>query len=911
MIVTFKADISDAQSKVAQLKSDVSSVSDTAQTAGAGISSGFGGAIGSIVSFGAQVGQTIFGVQQLASGAVSLAQSLLQPAATAETTQLSFTTLLHSTKAAQQAMTDLNTYAASTPMQTQWVDNAAAKILAFGGKMTDVKPEINAIGDALSGLGKLSEASLNSIVDIFGKISAQGKITGGDMMQLSTWGIPAWQALSDAMHKPIPVLQQMVSAGAIPANVAIKALEQGMEHTFGGGMAKQANTFTGLMSTLASNWQIAMAAIGSPVLKLAEQALGNIGTILASPAFQQFATNVGQKIADVFARIGSFVSSAVVPAFQQLGPIIGQIGAYIQGDDFQGFVADVQTVGNQISRMLTPAFQSLAPYIPSLGQVLQALGGVISGIVVPALDNIVFPLGQFLLYLNENKTAMDVFKAALIGIGVAFAAIQIGSFIATIPALVAGFIAWATTAGAAAVATIAATWPLLAIGAAIAVAVAIIVLAVQHWGDIVKWLQGVWSGIAGFFSGLWAKIQGIFGSIGQWFQDRFKQASDGVQAAWKGVQNFFTGIWQGIQSGTQNAMNVLGTILKIGGQILYYALFGGIIAIVALFQWLYNHNYYFKDLIDSIVNFVKAGVAWLEDAWTATVNFIVDQWNQLTSFADALWSAIVTTITGYITAVTTWITAAWGVVTGWLSAQWNKIAAIATAVWNVVSTTVQHYVGIAVSFLQSIWTAAATWIQTQWNKIASFAQAAWAAVSAVFSSIWNTYISKPLQGLWNSISQWFTNLGTSAMKSGQNFVSMLASGITSGAGWIWNAVVGIANTIWKALGFHSPAKAGPGADADRWMPNLVNMLASGLQAGQPKMQQASFSLIQPLATVASYPQRSAAALAGPALAASNAGGGTSHTFILEFDGRQFVKQVVGPNLGKEVRLKLGAKGWSI
>jgi hypothetical protein len=149
-----------------------------------------------------------------------------------------------------------------------------------------------------------------------------------------------------------------------------------------------------------------------------------------------------------------------------------------------------------------------------------------------------------------------------------------------------------------------------------------------------------------------------------------------------------------------------------------------------------------------------------------------------------------------------------------------------------------------------------------------------------------------------------------AQRSGQNFINMLVSGIQSGAGAIWNAVVGIANTIWKALGFHSPAKEGPASDADRWMPNLVNMLSAGLMAGVPKMQSAALATAQPLRAFAPSGAGTAAIVAASSGGGANGGGGygTSHTFILEVDGRAFTKQVVGPNLDKEVRLKLGSKG---
>src|ERR1019366_6343610 len=136
-----------------------------------------GGGIGGLIS---NVGMGNMQLQMFTGTVQQLGQALLGPAETAETTQLAFTTLMHSSSAAQKELQALNTFAAGTPMQTQWVDDAASKMLAFGFKTSSIIPDITAIGDSLSGLGKLSSVSLNSIVDVFGKVQAAGKLTGGD-----------------------------------------------------------------------------------------------------------------------------------------------------------------------------------------------------------------------------------------------------------------------------------------------------------------------------------------------------------------------------------------------------------------------------------------------------------------------------------------------------------------------------------------------------------------------------------------------------------------------------------------------------------------------------------------------------------------------------------------------------------
>lgn len=731
----------------------------TGQSAGGGLLSGIGSAVQGISGFVQQVGMTVFGFQNLYNGAVSLASGLLQPAMTAETTQLSFENMLHSTTAAKQEMVSLNTYAASTPMQTQWVDTAAAKMMAFGIKTQSIIPDITAIGDNLSALGNLSDASLQSIVDIFGKINTEGKLTGGTMMELSRWGIPAWQSLAQATGLPIPELQKMVSKGLIPAQQGIEDLRKGMEATFGGGMAKQAQTATGLLSTLASNFQIAMAAFGGPLLKQAEVGLANLGTLLASPSFQQFATTVGTEI------------------------------------------------GNAISGLIT-----------GITTVVQVGAGIVN-------------------FFKQNELAA---LALLIPLGML--ATVLGSMaVSAIPTLVAGFIAWTVSAGAAAIATLAATWPLLAIGAAIGLVVAGIILAVQHWSQIASFLQGAWAATISW-------LQGALQAIGQ----------------------FFTGVWQGIQSGVSSFLGWLGNAVQVGMQFVLAVFLGPIYAIVELFKWLYDHNTYFKQLVDAIVNFFKG--------------------------------------------LFSWATGEWSKFTSWLGGLWDGLSSKASSVFGTISSTVQSKSAEAGSWLSTNWNNATTTTGNFLVQVGNLVIKGWNFVSSVFSQAWNQYIAPPLQGIWNSISGWFSNLASQFYQSGVNFINMLVNGITSGAGAIWNAVSGIAQNIWSALGFHSPAEKGPASDSDTWMPNLINMFVSGLNAGVPKMQAASYAVAAPLQQNLGYPIRpNAASVASSVVASSVANSGAltnGQTLIFEVDGRQ-LSQITNKATNQTVRVKLGAKGYAV
>ncbi len=421
----------------------------------------------------------------------------------------------------------------------------------------------------------------------------------------------------------------------------------------------------------------------------------------------------------------------------------------------------------QLLSRVTPVILAFADWISKSHVIENAISAV--GAVLRALPAI----------FERIQQALPLLISLVAGLGAAILAMNAGAIvtaITAIPAMITAFAALIPVMLTAAASAIAFAAPFILIGVAVAAVVFGIILAIQHWAQIVAFLQGVWS------------------AFSSWFMGALRAIGDFFHHVWDGIVSFFQGVW-----------SFLVNAAKIGAAFLLAVILGPFLAIGALFVWLYNHNYYFKAMIDAIVHTVQAGIAWLQNAWLIATGFIATQWQRLVTFAEGIWSKITATIKVYVDMVSAAIQSAWNFISGWLSAQWNKLA--------------------------------------------GFASVAWSAVSAVFASIWNTYIARPLSSLWDSISKWFSNLGKGASDSGKNFINMLVSGIESGAGAIWNAVTGIASQIWKALGFHSPAKAGPGADADKWMPNLVSMLSSGLTAGIPKMQAAVQAVAQPLAVL--------------------------------------------------------------
>ncbi len=469
-----------------------------------------------LLNFVNTVGNTIQNLQMLGQTAMWVSQQLLGPAAQAEQTGVAFDTLMGNTKAATDELSKLNDFAAKTPFQTQDIDDAAEKMIAFGFNTQSVIPDITAIGDSLSALGKSSPAYLSNMVDLFGKIQASGKLTSVDMLQMSSYGIPAWKMLSEQMGIPVTKLQDMVSKGLVPADVAIKGLKDGMEKTFGGGMAKQADTLNGQMSTLQSNatmaWNAFLGVQGGQVVKgslfdMVEQGLGKIGNMLSNPAFQKFAATMGKDVGESIQKAGAFLSGTLLPPLDHLG------------------------------EALTPIVKPMADWAVKndiLGKSMKGLGDGV-GLLVKGLGETIDDVAKVVEFFEKNQVAGDILIGVMAGLVVGIIAFNANALIAaivSIPAIVIGWGAWAIGALAAAAATLAAIWPFILIGAIVAAVVVGIILAIQHWGAITNWFHVmwimVWTAVSVFFEKLWyGMVDNVEKAMG-WIGDKLQQAGKGL-----------------------------------------------------------------------------------------------------------------------------------------------------------------------------------------------------------------------------------------------------------------------------------------------------------------------------------------------------------------------------------------------
>lgn len=110
----------------------------------------------------------------------------------------------------------------------------------------------------------------------------------------------------------------------------------------------------------------------------------------------------------------------------------------------------------------------------------------------------------------------------------------------------------------------------------------------------------------------------------------------------------------------------------------------------------------------------------------------------------------------------------------------------------------------------------------------------WDFIKFTFESIKNTIV-----GMWNKIVGITKWVGDKMLEAGENMMKMLVQGIKNKIEDVKNAAKAVAQKIKDFLGFSSPTKEWPGAGADKWMPNMIDMISEGIEKGATKVERAT------------------------------------------------------------------------
>lgn len=429
---------------VIEIKADTSKIKGDLdkkmRSAGSDSGSSFGGGmVGTLSKTAKWGGAALLG---LAAAGATVG---VKTAASMETADIAFTTMLGSAKKADAFLKDLAAFAAKTPFEFPELQKAASSLISSGIEAKKVIPIMTTLGNVTSGMGTGSEGIKRATVAIQ-QMNAAGKITGEDLNQLRDAGIPVYDLLAAATGKSKEAVSELAKSGKLgkkELGQMMAALEsgKGMER-FAGLMDKQSTSLSGLWSTLKDTINMNLAAAIQPLIPMLKDGLVGASNLMAAvlpkvtAGLTTFAgglkafgaawkANDGDVTSSGFPGFMEKVANGLRQAQAFFGPIVtamrpfaAQIGIAV------GALGGITLLGGALGKL-----KGLTPVIGVLGKLKGMLGGF--GMLASPLGIAFVAIGAIVGLLMASKDGGAGFTAMVDSI-----AAKITNFAATLPAMV-------------------------------------------------------------------------------------------------------------------------------------------------------------------------------------------------------------------------------------------------------------------------------------------------------------------------------------------------------------------------------------------------------------------------------------------------------------------------------------------
>lgn len=167
--------------------------------------------------------------------------------ATLENSKVAWTTLLGTEGKANDMLDRINKFAASTPFEKMGVDSMAKQLNNAGLQGDALFAQLTKFGDMAGAFG-VQEASLQEMVRQYSQVKQAGVAYTEDLNILQDRGIPIYKAIAEQLHINVADVKKWASEGKISADIYQAALDK-VAAGVAGGMQKQSESFTGMMSS--------------------------------------------------------------------------------------------------------------------------------------------------------------------------------------------------------------------------------------------------------------------------------------------------------------------------------------------------------------------------------------------------------------------------------------------------------------------------------------------------------------------------------------------------------------------------------------------------------------------------------------------------------------------------------------
>ncbi|KRM73005.1 phage tail tape measure protein [Lacticaseibacillus brantae] len=532
----------------------------------------------------------------------------------------------------------------------------------------------------------VSAKDLPAVLDSFTAASQRTGVPVADLEQQVSRAYPAFKQLGISLTDGIPMLAAWSKSG-IDSNTVLKGMQKAFVATkdsAGGFKQGITDAFNGIKNAKTDQdaFNIAIQTFGAKSGPQMAQAIRDNKVSLDD--LTKSAGNTGGTVKKTFDQTLDPIDK-VHQSQKKLNQSLGELGGTI-----------LETVA--------PALQSFVGFLKVVVSAFSNLPGPVKVIIV-ALGGLVAALGMMAPIITAVASVLP-----LLGVGAGASAVGFGALSASI-------------------------LPVVAVIAGIVAVIAIVILAFQHWGDIVNWFKGLWNGISSFFSGLWTGIQQVFTSaitaIAAFLQPAFSAIVTTIQTIWNGVSAFFGMVWNAIKTVFTVALTaiavVIGTIINGWINIITTVMN----AIKAVFTVVWNGiKAFIGPILSAIGNVIST-------AWNGIKAGTSAVFNAIKSVITSVWNAIKAFITPVVNAIKSVVTSAWNGIKSVTSSVFNGIKLVASSVWNGIKSTISGVVNSIKSTVSGVWNGIKSVTSSVWNGIKSAIEKPMNAAKSIVSGIIN------------------------------------------------------------------------------------------------------------------------------------------------------------------------------
>ena len=374
---------------------------------------------------------------------------------------------------------------------------------------------------------------------------------------------------------------------------------------------------------------------------------------------------------------------------------------------------------------------------------------------------------------------------------------------------------------------------------AIVVAVAAVVAALVWFFTQTEVGRRAWAAFTSWLSETWAALvegaKAIWNGLGEFLANLWATITGGVTGAWTSITTFLSGVWTGISTTATTIFNGIRDFI-----VNVFTVIGALI--VAPLQAIRNGiNTVFGWILSFITQQMNSTNTVWSTIWTAIYNVVNTIFTLISGYISTVVNAIRTVIVVFLDllkgdwqgawdAIKSFFTTTWDGIKAFLSNILDGIKAVWTTVWTAISTFFTDVWNRIVAFFTPIINGIRNTIGNVLNAIKSVWTSIWNAVKSVASAIWNAIsgvVSTYIQNVRNTIStvlNAISGVWTSVWNSVSSFLGNIWHGITSA---VSNGIQNVSNTVGRIKSTVLGAVSGAG----QWLYDTGRQIISGLING--------------------------------------------------------------------------------